>query len=1545
MSLDQILMIPGYSADGGSSATFSLTANNLVAGTPVLGTPALTLISGEFPDPSSYYAPTLAASSYTASYSAVRPVDAGTSDVMLCRRASDNGELAFGGLYDPATRSALETWSQGQDVFVKTLYEQSGSGATDATQTTAGLQPKIVSAGSVIMDEDTGTIPMLDFSGGKYLVGTAASTIAQNDFSLMEILRHPNAESGEFRVFTIKNQNNSYIGILPHSDRMAFPGNSRLTDGNGDDWIRLSPYNWFPTIRTFTYNATEVLSYRNNVKSYRGLETIAAGTETEFYIGQAPTDTGDTDHFACEWFLTDALSDADQQTLYNSVNGFYSLGPTTTHEIPGYQYERWSETMWDHIGSVTEPDVMINLAAETWDGTYANTEALADLWVEIDEFPNQFALRSDPKWFIEEAADGRGFRPSRTKHIQHINYGPNNGNAANGLTAIWKLNLPLTGGGQGNPFYQDSGVANRAIVMACLNLLGHDYEQSIDPTYSSHADFCGGAGYGSIGTYYELKSLMSTSLQDAFYAAGKWWLRKIRQIGARHENANMDCKAIPFCTVMWKDADARGDTATKTLALETARQVLFGSTTGTPETSVWDLRVSDKAGIYATSGHVVEGGSPETTYNGQSFKEIALGWSYVQSDSEWDFLKTMLAAYTDWQELQTFDDITDITGTFGAFQGPSGYSGRTTGPVARDQGGSKSRYTTTVAADPTSLWNLRYREPLEDAAAMVSTIQSDISSTLGDVNTAVVAEHTAASACHTNGKDWSNAEFTVDTTTHELVMSGSATISLSVNDPVLPLTNFGEAPRAVLNAGAGSSTNFDSSQFWYVTAVSGSRVSVSDTLGGTKINFTTGGVAPSYSPHHLVPIYHLTDSPDTSAWDGNTSKHLLVNGEFGRIVEIDNTNDIVAAQTSGAAIASGSPVNYEVWAGPRHYQWAGNHWPPLFSRAPDGDWHTSMKALLDANDANSFLRTATAGATYNISLDDEWWAFRNTTGSREFAWFVSASDYGGTYNGHHPNVLEAFWAEDFGVAILSRRFDLQSSDKDWSNIANWVTQHVWGLDDKGTPTAFSTARGDEPDSVSTFSLGASPPNVTSTRRLGDGEPNGLENNDEITGYLDTAYYRGLAPTGDGIRETVTLTSDQADSATQLWYSIPINLRDTTQAIADTTIQYWNGSTWVALSTTLVNTQYIRLGRNHGSGDVYVWLAFTAAVDVKLSPVVKVQTYQGEVRSRMIQVNMHANTTESAALLPASKAITYDVRVTEPPGLTPTDPALAFNAPATSTTLLTNGLWWAEGTCTFYGTGGSVDLEYSTDSTDGSDGTWTTVATMANVSGDIYRYVGDDVAIPTGLTYIRMNASDSSGSSTLARAVSSSATAIVLDDPFTGADATVMDGVWSGWSTNSTGNSYVQEDGSMEIDGNAIKVNPQANNQAEISLDVGAANKIVECEVVSNTTNAGARPYLGVWANITDYTTGYSLVFKSPGWVFRENNNDRASITHTINTTSVYRLKLQVIGTTAAWKVYDVTGATLVGTGFYAGLTAPNSNRAGVSAKQDVSRVDNWKIWT
>ena len=128
-------------------------------------------------------------------------------NAITVRRASDNATQNIGFDGQDLDIAALESFCSGTDGFVSVWYDQSGN-ANNATQTTASSQPKIVSSGSVILENGK---PTIDFDGvDDYFDLT-------NNFSSVEIISQfvvltPSADNVE-ETFTSIQDNTTSNGV------------------------------------------------------------------------------------------------------------------------------------------------------------------------------------------------------------------------------------------------------------------------------------------------------------------------------------------------------------------------------------------------------------------------------------------------------------------------------------------------------------------------------------------------------------------------------------------------------------------------------------------------------------------------------------------------------------------------------------------------------------------------------------------------------------------------------------------------------------------------------------------------------------------------------------------------------------------------------------------------------------------------------------------------------------------------------------------------------------------------------------------------------------------------------------------------------------------------------------------------------------------------------------------------------------------------------------------------------------------------------------
>lgn len=116
------------------------------------------------------------------------------------RRSSDNTEQNIGFSGNTLDTTSLLSFCSGTNGYVTTWYDQSGNGY-NMTQTSATLQPQIVSSGSLIV---SGSIPAMQFDGSNdyminYLSGLGDVTFAGEDkpMSIVQVIDISTAKYNE----------------------------------------------------------------------------------------------------------------------------------------------------------------------------------------------------------------------------------------------------------------------------------------------------------------------------------------------------------------------------------------------------------------------------------------------------------------------------------------------------------------------------------------------------------------------------------------------------------------------------------------------------------------------------------------------------------------------------------------------------------------------------------------------------------------------------------------------------------------------------------------------------------------------------------------------------------------------------------------------------------------------------------------------------------------------------------------------------------------------------------------------------------------------------------------------------------------------------------------------------------------------------------------------------------------------------------------------------------------------------------------------------
>ena len=130
-------------------------------------------------------------SGLAAAYSVRRVVSSYSGPAMEVQSGSVSASIGFDSLGNLDTAS-LEAFAGSGDAFVKTWYDQSGNGR-HASQVTSSRQPKIVSVGSIVLDNNK---PALSFTEvGSTSLPINGQIITSNDFSFISVVNFEGANN------------------------------------------------------------------------------------------------------------------------------------------------------------------------------------------------------------------------------------------------------------------------------------------------------------------------------------------------------------------------------------------------------------------------------------------------------------------------------------------------------------------------------------------------------------------------------------------------------------------------------------------------------------------------------------------------------------------------------------------------------------------------------------------------------------------------------------------------------------------------------------------------------------------------------------------------------------------------------------------------------------------------------------------------------------------------------------------------------------------------------------------------------------------------------------------------------------------------------------------------------------------------------------------------------------------------------------------------------------------------------------------------------
>jgi len=199
------------------------------------------------------------------------------SAVVRVRRSSDNAEQDF--TATEITDGTLTTFTGANDGFVTTWYDQSGNN-NDAVNSTANIQPKIVSNGVIIIKNSKPSIDFLNVTT-KLTAGVISALGSGNSFSVLTLSSYNLLDSiGAILCNSISNANR----LVMFNDTRATPGRNSILQTSSSNFN-------FNLSQPRTSTDQVILSLFSNGTSASCFDNSNAGTQNLSYTGSYDNNT------------------------------------------------------------------------------------------------------------------------------------------------------------------------------------------------------------------------------------------------------------------------------------------------------------------------------------------------------------------------------------------------------------------------------------------------------------------------------------------------------------------------------------------------------------------------------------------------------------------------------------------------------------------------------------------------------------------------------------------------------------------------------------------------------------------------------------------------------------------------------------------------------------------------------------------------------------------------------------------------------------------------------------------------------------------------------------------------------------------------------------------------------------------------------------------------------------------------------------------------------------------------------------------------------
>ena len=317
--------------------------------------------------------------------------------------------------------------------------------------------------------------------------------------------------------------------------------------------------------------------------------------------------------------------------------------------------------------------------------------------------------------------------------------------------------------------------------------------------------------------------------------------------------------------------------------------------------------------------------------------------------------------------------------------------------------------------------------------------------------------------------------------------------------------------------------------------------------------------------------------------------------------------------------------------------WAAKEpWPTITPFVPnEEDWYTKLREI---NDTDSYLypNHSKIKATYSKTFPEEseagenwwdkpqWWARKDGESPNQFSYFIEATVYSGVFGGYYSGKVEAFWREEQGPVILSRREPLKI-EYEWEGVDKWRVEHVWGYDENDKAFSWAKVKGvkdQEHPLARTSTWDGAEQRMTLKTPIPTGRGQEVEGTLTSGGTTHTKIFQGLT---NGLEVITRLENNSSDEIKELWMTIPVyeGGREGDHWILPDKFQvdYFSNGEWIGLDENIKNADHVRIGHDWGRGIYYTYLTFSKEMRLRLIPAD--QELDWEI-IHLLQIDLHGN---------------------------------------------------------------------------------------------------------------------------------------------------------------------------------------------------------------------------------------------------------------------------------------------------------------------------------